>query len=296
MPVADIRVGVRDRADLGDLAVLQASITAIGLLHPVVVTEAGDLVAGGRRLAAVRGLGWESVPVTVVSFTTAAEVLRAEEDENTCRKPLTAYEAAQARERRARLLAPVARAQQAEAGQQYGRGMRPKASPNLGEASGARPDGRTAKVAAVGTGYSATTLDKVDVLRAVAERGVARQGRREVPVPEDVRAVAAEALEAVKQPGASVDAEHRKVRAALGAYLDASPEVQESRFLLSVARLTSQTIAGLPLLDAERVAELCEDKHLRLIQHAQTSLTEWVGQVEEARKRRRGLRVVGGGR
>lgn len=136
MPVADIRVGVRDRADLGDLAVLQASITAIGLLHPVVVTEAGDLVAGGRRLAAVRGLGWESVPVTVVSFTTAAEVLRAEEDENTCRKPLTAYEAAQARERRARLLAPVARAQQAEAGQQYGRGMRPKASPNLGEASG----------------------------------------------------------------------------------------------------------------------------------------------------------------
>ncbi|MFG2623238.1 ParB N-terminal domain-containing protein, partial [Streptomyces sp. NPDC048507] len=67
LPLSDIRVGKRDREDLGDLAGLQASITAVGLLHPVVVTQDGDLVAGGRRLAAVTGLGWETVPVTVVT-------------------------------------------------------------------------------------------------------------------------------------------------------------------------------------------------------------------------------------
>ncbi|MGH3671623.1 MAG: hypothetical protein ACRDSH_13465, partial [Pseudonocardiaceae bacterium] len=48
------------------------------------------------------------MPVTVVNLDTAADVLRAELDENTCRKPLTGYEASRARERRAEVLAPKA--------------------------------------------------------------------------------------------------------------------------------------------------------------------------------------------
>lgn len=42
-------------------------------------------------------------------------------------------------------------------------------------------------MAAVGTGYSGSTLDKVDRIRDVAERGVIRQGRQEVPAPEPWR-------------------------------------------------------------------------------------------------------------
>ncbi|MEV7442029.1 ParB N-terminal domain-containing protein [Streptomyces sp. NPDC091204] len=295
--VADIGVGERDRSDLGDLAELQESIRAIGLLHPVVVTEHGSLVAGGRRLAAVRRLGWTHVPVTVVSLATAAEVLRGEEDENTCRKPLTPVEAARARERRARVLALAAKERKAQAsGKPRGRKAGEVSSAKLAEQTPPPTSRETRKVAAAGTGYSGTTLDKVDMIRAVAERGVAKQGRREVPVPEDVRAVAVEALEAVERPGASVDAEHQRVRTALGAFLDASPEVQESRFLLSVARLTFKTMTGLPLLDADRAAELCDDQLWQGIQDAQGRLNRWVGAVEAGRKERRGLRVVGGRR
>ncbi|WP_327241514.1 ParB N-terminal domain-containing protein [Streptomyces sp. NBC_01320] len=53
-------------AGSGDLDDLKASITAVGLLHLVVVTQTHDLIAGERRLAAVRELGWSDVPVTVV--------------------------------------------------------------------------------------------------------------------------------------------------------------------------------------------------------------------------------------
>lgn len=92
---------------MGDLAELAASIAAVGLLHPVVVTEDHQLVAGERRLAALAELGWSQVPVTVVNLDTASDVLRADLDENTCRKPLTGYEASRARERRAEVLTPI---------------------------------------------------------------------------------------------------------------------------------------------------------------------------------------------
>ncbi len=82
-------------------------------------------------------------------LTTAADVLRAESDENTCRKPLTPYEAAKARERRARILAPAAEERKRSG----------KPSSKLDEGSTARA---TRKAAAAGTGYSGSTLDKVD--------------------------------------------------------------------------------------------------------------------------------------
>lgn len=296
LPLSDIRVGKRDREDLGDLAGLQASITAVGLLHPVVVTQDGDLVAGGRRLAAVTGLGWETVPVTVVTLATAAEVLRAEEDENTCRKPLTPYEAAQARERRAALLVPAA-----EGRMRRGKPLGP--SPNLGEGvrsaestPAGRPDARTAKVAAVGTGFSGSTLDKVDQIRTCAERGVIRRRGQEVPVPDVVRTVAQEALTQVQRSGIPVDRQHQRLREALAAYLDGDPELHRNQLRKSVARLTHQTMTGLPLLDAALVAEVCEGEQglIEGLTHAVESLTAWVAEVQ--RLRPRGLRVVGGAR
>jgi len=68
-------------------------------------------------------------------------------------------------------------------------------SPNLGGGS----ERRTAKVAATGTGYSGSTLDKVRAIRDAAERGVVRQGDREVPAPTEVREIARAGVENVKQ-------------------------------------------------------------------------------------------------
>jgi N6-adenosine-specific RNA methylase IME4 len=94
VPVGKIVVGDRHRRELGDLDALAASIRDVGLLQPLVVTPDKRLVAGARRLAAVKALGWTSVPVRVADgLTDAVRLLRAERDENTCRKDFAPSEA-----------------------------------------------------------------------------------------------------------------------------------------------------------------------------------------------------------
>jgi len=85
LPIGQIEIGFRYRKDLGDLRSLAESISEMGLLHPVVVTPEGRLIAGQRRLAACRLLGWEEVPITVVDLYQAAQ---GEAHENFVRKDL----------------------------------------------------------------------------------------------------------------------------------------------------------------------------------------------------------------
>jgi ParB family transcriptional regulator, chromosome partitioning protein len=68
-----IAVGVRHRRDLGDIAALAESIGAIGLLHPIVVSQDGLLLAGQRRLEACKMLGWRNVPVTIIEIEAGVE-------------------------------------------------------------------------------------------------------------------------------------------------------------------------------------------------------------------------------
>jgi ParB-like chromosome segregation protein Spo0J len=49
-PISEISIGHRHRQE--DIDALAASIEAIGLLHPVVVSQHGRLLAGQRRLMA----------------------------------------------------------------------------------------------------------------------------------------------------------------------------------------------------------------------------------------------------
>src|SRR5688572_12896863 len=90
MRIDDIDVGARHRIDLGDVDGLAASIREVGLLHPIVVTPDGRLIAGARRLEACRRLGMEEVAVTVVSLE---NTLRGEWAENADRKDFTPSEA-----------------------------------------------------------------------------------------------------------------------------------------------------------------------------------------------------------
>ena len=84
--IDQIRVVDRYRKSVGDLSDLIASIEDVGLLHPIVITEQGRMIAGQRRLAACCAMGWTDVPVVIAeSITDAATLLRAERDENTCR-------------------------------------------------------------------------------------------------------------------------------------------------------------------------------------------------------------------
>ncbi len=76
IPTASIQTGDNVRGDLGNIAELARSIERHGLLNPLTVRrmnaangpvplgKTAELVAGHRRLAAVRKLGWVDVPVT----------------------------------------------------------------------------------------------------------------------------------------------------------------------------------------------------------------------------------------
>jgi ParB family chromosome partitioning protein len=89
-----IRVSQRTRKDMGDIAGLAKSIEEVGLLHPVVIDAKNNLIAGERRLRAVKKLGWDTVPAHVVDYLDeATSLLIAERDENTCRKEFTPSEA-----------------------------------------------------------------------------------------------------------------------------------------------------------------------------------------------------------
>ena len=91
LPILAIKVGVRFRKDLGDIDALAKSIGEIGLLHPIVVNENNELIAGVRRLEACKKLGWTDIPVHIVNL---AEIRKGQIDENVVRKDFVASEIA----------------------------------------------------------------------------------------------------------------------------------------------------------------------------------------------------------
>ena len=198
--IDEISLGDRHRKDLGDIRSLADSIDSIGLIHPPVVTPDNRLVAGERRLAAVRSLGWETVPVTVVhTLNGLPDLLQAECDENTCRKDFAPTEAASIRRAVAEALAPIAAENKATA-------IRERDDKGRAKSTGgklppvARPP-KTRDIAAKGTGYSGRTLDKVDAVVAVAESEA---------FPEPVKEVAREAIQEMDVTG-NVSKAHQKV-------------------------------------------------------------------------------------
>lgn len=308
--IETIQIGERDRSDLGNVAELAESIRAIGLLHPVVVTADLALVAGGRRLAAIRQLGWTETPVTVVDLATASDVLRAELEENTCRKSLSPMEASFARERRAKVLAPKAAERQAHGKTAPGRPVfasgpgiwtepEADASANFAEASSKTPE--TRKVASIGTGYSHASIDKVDEIRRIADRGVTTVGagkdRHEVEVPELVREVARKQLPALAQTGAAIEPASQAVKRALDEHLGKDPDVQQARLLKAYYGLAGR-IGELPLFDAAEVATAIDASPDRAakwdeLDRLHKSINQWFENTRQARQQA-GLRLLGG--
>ena len=70
LELAKIKVNGRIRKNLGNIKILAKAIetTDRKRLHPIVVDENYDLIAGQRRLEACKLLGWKKVPVTIVNI------------------------------------------------------------------------------------------------------------------------------------------------------------------------------------------------------------------------------------
>lgn len=93
LPIEDITIGLRHRTEFGDIRELADSIRAHGLLNPISVTADHRLIAGHRRLEAVKLLKVAEIPVRIIrSVDSAVEMLQVERDENVCRKPMNASE------------------------------------------------------------------------------------------------------------------------------------------------------------------------------------------------------------
>ncbi len=115
--IESVQVVGRHRYALGNLDELAASIADVDLLNPITLTRDSRLVAGQRRLEACRKLGWAEVPVRFIdSLDDAARLLRAERDENTCRKEMLPSELASLGEALYALEERAAKERMAEAG------------------------------------------------------------------------------------------------------------------------------------------------------------------------------------
>ena len=176
-PVAHIQVGPRHRTQLGDLQPLANSLHTIGLLHPIVITPDNQLVAGARRLAAAKRLGWVEIPVRV---TALPSMLQAEHDENVLREPFLPTEAvAIGRALEDEIFAANARKMR-EAGKKGGRGKKKDTStPNQEVNTGTNNtrvlpsrDNSTRTTSQVGTavGMSGTTYTKAKAVVRAAEK------------------------------------------------------------------------------------------------------------------------------
>jgi ParB-like chromosome segregation protein Spo0J len=121
IPIAAIHIGDRFRRDLGDIDSLAANIAEVGLLHAIVVAPDYRLIAGARRLHALRKLGRTHVPVRIVPID---DIVRGEFAENVNRKDFTPSEMVAIGEAIEPLLRAQAKERQAAAGPTTGKGKK----------------------------------------------------------------------------------------------------------------------------------------------------------------------------
>ena len=90
--IGEIIVADRLREEYGDVSALAESIRAHGLLHPITVDQDNRLIAGERRLRAMKQLGYTEVEVRRWTLLDENERREIELEENIRRKDLTPYE------------------------------------------------------------------------------------------------------------------------------------------------------------------------------------------------------------
>jgi ParB family chromosome partitioning protein len=106
VPIKDIKVKKRFRKDMGDINALAESLRRFGQISPIVITRKNRLVAGGRRLAAARSLGWGTINAVVAEIPDEVTMLEYELEENAQRRDFTPAEAEDAARQIQRLKNP----------------------------------------------------------------------------------------------------------------------------------------------------------------------------------------------
>lgn len=185
--VDQIRIPRRFRTELGDIDGLAASIDELGLLEPIVINPAGELVLGERRLAAVKQLGWREVPVWVASgISDRLRLLTAIQHDHRHSKPLDPVEEAQLYAELKTLYREYAKARQLAS--RFGADTSP-----VGAGDSPAPGYARTMAARTVTGRDSHQAHE----RVLAVMALAEDGR----IPERLRTEAAQALQAMRVSG-----------------------------------------------------------------------------------------------
>lgn len=173
--ISVIKVGSRFRKDLGDIDGLAKSIAEIGLLHPIVINEKNELIAGFRRLEACKKLGWTDILVHVVNLE---EIRKGQVDENVVRKDFTPSEIAAIYE----ALAPEEKAEakeRKEATQLAGKTKegKPLTKAEIGVGNLPTPKGRVRKNIAKYVDIGERTLEKIVAIAEAAKKQPEKFGK-----------------------------------------------------------------------------------------------------------------------
>lgn len=293
VPLSEITIGDRHRRELGDVATLANSIDDLGLLQPIVLTPDMELVSGQRRMRAVESLGHDAIEAYVVhGLDEAAARLRAERDENTCRKDFTPTEEHALYEALLELERPKAQ-ERINAGASAGGAA--KAGRALGKVSQGQPQRSREQASAGATGKPGRykTMEKVAEVKAVFSNP---------QTPDPVRSVAEHALREMDSTG-RVDGGYQRVKdaerageapkpsAAVSDFVNESKTVQDASYVHEFTRAFARSGDWLRF-DPERVSTLIDEAEFSLLHRHLASVERYVKAVTSAR---RGLRLISGG-
>jgi ParB family transcriptional regulator, chromosome partitioning protein len=280
LPIADIQVGDRVRQELGDVEGLAASIADVGLLQPPVVRSVEGqrfaLVAGERRLAALRLLGHHTTRVVLAAnLVSELAALKAEVAENTCRLDFSPAEL----HRAAQLLMP--KAKEVAKGRQREHGGTAPGRPNTSSPGEEVSPSEAAAEVATALGTSKNTLRRVEQVyetaadpaapeeaRQVAETIVEswEAGEREAPAPK----AAAEAVTATRRKAErqqlidEAAAVRDEVSAVANEFDPSGPErLRRSAEMARLSKVRARVSQAFVEMQPEVIAAVSDDDELR---------------------------------
>lgn len=261
IPVSRIKVGQRARKVMPNAGPLVASIKRLGLLQPLVVNSADELVCGHRRLEAVKALGWELVQVRrVFELDDVVKALEAERDENTCREPLTPTELVA-------LGRQLEKAIRDEARERQHRGRPPAGT------SGQRPEvisrGDTRDKVADAIGSSGTTYERAKRVVEAAEEDPERFGDLLLMMDEESVNAAYEELKERQQSqsgeGSDKGGEKRKTPKFFRPGSKVDPDHPHAALLSKITALAGAVSAAMNAPGGDRLKTYLT--HVRLVDH-----------------------------
>lgn len=164
--ISEIKIGDRCRKDVGDLTSLMKSIRELGMLHPVVVDSAKNLIAGYRRIRAAQKLGCTSVPIR---YATLDDLMKGEVHENVERKDFLPLEIDAIRKHFEPEIKAEAEKQQEAT--QIKEGKAPlSVTENVGNRKKDRHAKETSNIVGSFVGKSGKTVEKIKAVAEAAEK------------------------------------------------------------------------------------------------------------------------------